>query len=567
VNYDAITTTAIRRELAETLTGGRVQHVHHPDDLSLALEIYAKPTTHWLYLSVEPDAARVHLLAERPARTTDRVTPLLLLLRKYVDGGRIESIEQPPLERVLRFRFSRRDPTGELWHTDLVAEIMGRLSNLILLDADGSVMDSIKRVPPSLNRVRTVLPRHRYDPPPPQDKLDPRTLAADALARALQLPASSLVDSLVTHVNACSPMLAREVIARTGGPAKGAAAEADPAALAETLRALWSSVESSASAPTVGVEDGRVVAFAPYEIRSLPHVEPIESSSAAVARFFSDRAARPRPASDEARRRAYRAALAEAQDRLRAKLYSLRQSLVGDEAVGRLRAEGEQLLAEQRVEEAQRAFERYAKAKTAARDVPAMIDGVEHELRYLDEALTLLDLAADPQEVAALRAEWAELGYLGGGGLGGTRAAKPARDRGTRYPGRRRPKTARPAGFRRLKVAGFDVLVGRSGRGNDVLLSREARPDDVWLHARGVPGAHVVVRSGGKEVPDTVLRRAAALAAGPSQARTAPSVGVDYTLCKYVDRVKGGPPGLANYRGERTLHVTPAPLLDYVTGR
>ncbi|HEU5316182.1 MAG TPA: NFACT RNA binding domain-containing protein [Chloroflexota bacterium] len=559
MNYDAITTTAIRRELAETIVGGRVQHVHHPDDLSLALEIHAGPRTHWLFLSAEPDAARVHLLPERPARATDRVTPLLLLLRKYVDGGRIEAVDQPPLERVLRFAVTRRSPSGELWRTELIAEIMGRLSNLILLDSDGSVMDSIKRVPPSLNRVRTVLPRHRYDPPPPQDKLDPRTLSSEALARALAAPARSLANALVTQVNACSPLLAREVLLRAHGRVDVPATEADPPAIAAALQRLWQAVAHGTPEPSVAVDEGRVVAFAAYPLRSFPGALPADSISAAVTRFFADRAARPRPPSDEARRRTYRAALAEAQDRLRAKLYSLRQSLVGDDEVQRLRDEGERLLAEQRVEDAQRTFDRYAKVKAAARDVPAMIEGVEHELRYLDEALTLLDLAADSQELAALRAEWSELGYLRAG------SPRPAKDRGTRYPGRRRLKEG-PSGFRRLKVSGFDVLVGRSGRGNDVLLAKEARPDDVWLHARGVPGAHVVVRSGGRQVPEPVLRRAAALAAGQSRARTAPSVGVDYTLVRYVDRVRGGPPGLANYRGEKTLHVVPESLVDYVTG-
>ncbi len=264
---------------------------------------------------------------------------------------------------------------------------------------------------------------------------------------------------------------------------------------------------------------------------------------------------RPRPPSDEARRRAYRAALLESQDRLRAKLYSLRQSLAQADGIEQLRAEGERQLAESRIDEAQRTFERYAKAKAAARAVPAMVRATENELRYLDQALTLLDLAQTPAELAELRAEWTEQGYLG--------PAKLPKDPGTRHPGRR--KTA-ATGFRRVPIDGFDILVGRSGRGNDVLLTKEARPNDVWLHARGVPGAHVVIRSAGRDVPEPVLRRAAALAAGQSQARTAPSVGVDYTLCKHVERVRGGPPGLATYRGERTLHVAPESLVDLVTG-
>jgi len=322
---------------------------------------------------------------------------------------------------------------------------------------------------------------------------------------------------------------------------------------------LWAHAEAGRFAPSVALEGGRPIAFAPYQLLSFPQVEPVENISAAVERWHAARAAQPRPPSDEARRRSFRAALLESQDRLRAKLYSLRQSLSQADEVEALRADGERLLAETRVEEAQRVFERYAKAKAAARDVPALIEATENELRYLDEALTLLDLALTPAELNELRAEWAELGYLGP-----AKGGKRPKDRGTRHPGRRKP--AAPAGIRRVGIDGFDVLVGRSGRGNDVLLAKEARPNDLWLHARGVPGAHVVVRSGGRDVPEPVLRRAAALAAGQSQARTAPTVGVDYTLCKYVDRVRGGPPGLANYRGERTLHVPPETLVDLVTG-
>ena len=558
MNFDAITTTALIHELRAKLVGGRIQHVHHPDELAIALEVYNTPHTHWLYLSAQPEAARAHLVSKRPPRATDRVTPLLLLLRKYVDGGRIECIEQPPLERVLRLSIARRAPSGELWHTELVVEIMGRLSNVILLDADGSVMDSIKRISPAINRVRTVLPRHRYDPPPPQDKLDPRALTGPQLAAALETTAKSLRDAIVASVNACSPLLAREAIHRAHGRVDVPVQEADPEKLATVLRALWQAVDTGDSQPSIAVEDGHAVAFAAYPLHTYTSSEPVESVSAAVERFYADRAIGPKPLADEARRRSFRAALAESQDRLRAKLYSLNQSLGGPNEVERLREEGARLQAAGEIEESQRAFERYVKAKSAARDVPAMIEATENELRYLDEALTLLELARTPGELADLRAEWSELGYLSG-----ETASPKKKDLGTRHPGRRKlTSTSRPSGFRRVPLDGFDVLVGRSGRGNDVLITKEARPNDVWLHARGVPGAHVVIRTGGREVPERVLRRAAALAAGQSKARTAPSVGVDYTLCKHVSRVRAGPPGLANYSGEKTLHVPPETLVD-----
>jgi len=558
MNFDAITTTALCHELRAEIQGGRIQHVHHPDAQSVALEIVSRTHTHWLFLSVHPDSARAHLVTRRPARTTDRVTPLLLLLRKYVDGGRIELVEQPPLERVLRLGIARRAPSGELWRTQLVVEVMGRLSNVILLDADGAIMDSIKRVPPAINRVRTVLPRHRYAPPPPQHKLDPRALTGSVLRAALEKPARSLRDAIVASVNACSPLLAREVIHRAHARPDVPQSEADPDRLAAAITRLWIHAEAGSSEPSVALDAGLVVAFAAYPLHSFTEVASEPSISAAIERFHDARARGPKPPSDEARRRSFRTALAESQDRLRAKMYSLRQSLSGADEVERLRAEGERLQAENQIEDSQRVFERYAKAKASARDVPAMIESTAYELAYLEEALTMLELAATPAELTALRAEWSELGYIAGTG-----AAPKKKDLGSRHPGRRRPPG--PTGFRRLRVDGFEILVGRSGRGNDLLISKEARPTDVWLHARGIPGAHVVIRTGGSAVPDSVLQRAAALAAGQSQARSAPSVGVDYTLCKHVIRVRGGPPGLANYSGEKTLHVPPETLVDLVS--
>src|SRR5262245_30613960 len=131
MNYDALTVAAVRDELRATILGGRVQHVHLPDELGLALEVYTQGRRPWLYCSAHPQRARAHLVTERPSRPSDAVSPLLLLLRKYVDGARLDAIEQPPLERILRLRFSRRSPDGTLWQTDLVVEAMGRHSNLI----------------------------------------------------------------------------------------------------------------------------------------------------------------------------------------------------------------------------------------------------------------------------------------------------------------------------------------------------------------------------------------------------------------------------------------------------
>src|SRR5215204_2120007 len=186
MNVDALTIGAICAELQATVLGGRVQHAHLPDEYGLALELYAvgggpqgregaqvSRGSRWLYASAHPQRARLHLVSARPPRPADEVTPLLLLLRKYVDGGRLDAVSQPELERIARLDFSRRAPTGEVWQTTLVVEVLGRQSNLVLLDTDGTVMDAARRVGPQQSRSRTVLPQQRYDPPPVPDRLDP----------------------------------------------------------------------------------------------------------------------------------------------------------------------------------------------------------------------------------------------------------------------------------------------------------------------------------------------------------------------------------------------------------
>lgn len=587
MNFDALTVAAVRDELRAKVLGGRVQHVHLPDELGLALELYAQGRSHWLYCSAHAQHARAHLVSERPPRTSDAVSPLLLLLRKYVDGARLDAIEQPPLERILRLQFSRRAPSGESWHTELVIEAMGRYSNLILLEQDGSVMDAAKRITAAQSRVRTILPRQRYDPPPAPNKLDPRTLDVAVLAGKIGVsgPATSLRERLVAEVNACSPLLAREVVYRVHGSVDVRVAEADWATLANAFAVMWREAAAGRWGPSTAREGGRLVAYAPYPMESFPDATPVSSISAAIEAWHRGRSATTAAAgADAARKRALGQALEAARDRLRAKCFALGRGLVTAEEVERLRRVGEHLLAfgsevapgagsvvlpdgasapldptKTAVENAQRYFGRYAKAKAAAREVPILIAETELGLRYLDEAVLHLDLASSAPELAALRAEWAELGYVSPAQTKAAKSRPSAAGRGRRLAAGK-GGNAGPVGFDRTIVDGFEVLVGRSGRGNDALLSRGARPDDVWLHARGIPGAHVVVRAAGRPVPDGVLRRAASLAAAHSQARTAPSVGVDYTLCKFVDRVKGGPPGLANYRGERTLHVAPEPL-------
>ena len=575
---DALTLAAVRAELTQRVVGSRVQRMHLPEPLGLALQLYGPGGAHWLLCSAHPQHARIHLVADRPDRPSDAVTPLLLLLRKHVRGSRLVAVEQPLLERVLRLRFERRQPDAPVQTTDLVVEVMSRLSNLILLDAEAVVLDSTKRVGPQINRYRTVLPRHPYRPPPPQDKLDPRRLTADELRAACRAANTTapLWRALVSSLRACSPLLAKEVVYRATGSAATTVAETrDWPAVTAALTDLFAAAAAGDSAPHLAYDDATPVAFAPYRLTHYPDTRPVESMSAALERFYAAAAPAQRPGQPavEPQRRTVQEALTAAATRLRSQERSLQQALLPSEEVERLRLSGEWLLALAHEIQpgqtvlrvagaapnggeltisldptlappamAQRYFHQYQRQQRGAKVVAARLERTRLRQQAIAEALALLDSAQTVAAVRRIEREAQEEGLI------------PTSDR----PPRRRPDD-QARGFDRHVIGGVEVLVGQSRRGNDQVTFREARPHDLWLHARGVPGAHVVIRASGPSVPEHVLQAAAALAARASAARHAASVAVDYTQRRYVRRIKGAPPGLVTYRQERTLHVAPAP--------
>lgn len=578
---DALTLEAIRAELTQRVVGSRVQRVHLPEPLGLAIQLYGSGGAHWLLCSAHPQHARIHLVANRPDRPSEAVTPLLLFLRKHVRGSRLVAVEQPLLERVLRLRFQRHRPGAPVQTTDLVVEVMGRLSNLILLDAEAVILDSAKRVGPQINRYRTVLPRQPYRPPPPQDKLDPRRLTADELRAACRdaNTTAPLWRALVSSLRACSPLLGKEVTFRATGSTETTVAETrDWPAVAAALADLFATAAAGDSAPHLAYDGATPVAFAPYWLTHYPASRPVESMSAALERFYSA-VATPAPAHPpgqpavEPQRRTVQEALTAAADRLRSQERSLQQALLPADELERLRLSGEWLLALAHEVQpgqtvlrvagaaldggdltigldpvltppalAQRFFHQYQRQQRGVKVVATRLEQTRLRQQALAEALALL---ASAQSVAAVR-----------------RIEQEAQEEGlipTSERPPRRPPDDQACGFDRHVIGGVAVLVGQSRRGNDQVTFREARPHDLWLHARGVPGAHVVIRAPGPSVPEHVLQAAAALAAASSAARHAATVAVDYTQRRHVRRIKGAPPGLVTYRQERTLHVAPNP--------
>jgi predicted ribosome quality control (RQC) complex YloA/Tae2 family protein len=553
--FDSLTTAAITAELRAEILDGRVQEVLLPDPSSVALEIYAGHRRRYLVASADSQTARVHLLDEKPRRGVETVSPLLLLLRKYVRSARLVEVVQPPAERVLHLAFD-----GLEGPVTLVAEIMGRYSNLVLVGADGAVLDALKRVGPEINRYRTVLPGGLYVPPPPQDKLLPAEVSEHRLRQVLAHapPSMPLRQALVNGLAGISPLAAREIAFRAVSDAEAPVEAVQPIA---PLLDAYQSLTAGAPQPCVVREEDSeaVLAFAAYPLTHMGDFEPVPSISAAVAAYFGGEGG-----GYQAAKAPLLAAIQAARERLthrQTRLAEERQAAGDPEA---LRAMGEAILAYAhqikpgqaelvvewtanpiRValdptlspsENAQAYFRRYRKAQRAGAEVPAQTSLVEGELQYLEQLDQDLAMAENRPEIDAVAVALTEGGYLK----------------------RKRRPSSPPAGPRRFASPdGFTVWVGRNAAQNDELTFKRAAPDDPWLHARGMPGAHVVIQAEGRPVPESTVDWAARLAAYYSRGRDDTQVEVIVTQRRYVHRLKGGRPGQVTYRHERTLQIAP----------
>ncbi len=560
---DTFAISALVDELRERLPGGRIQDVVDVAPMSLGLEVYAQGKRHYLLLCADSQQPRVHLVASKLRRGTQKPTQLGLLFRRYVEGGRIAKIRQPAWERLLEIAVD-----GDSGRVRIIAELMPRRANLLLVRA-GIILDCLNRVGPDDNRYRLSLPNHDYVPPPPiQNQLDPATISAadlQAILASADKPTQQIRRLLPGRILGMSPLLAREIAFRAAGDRSARVVDMDGARLSAAFDEVMQPLLKQNWQPGLGREAGLATAFAACPLTHLDW-QPCSSISVAMAAVYGEISGNQ--AYDEARK-PVQAALVDAQAKLLGKLESLRQGLRDESERERLRQSGELILAYQYaiaegqselraqydfdspelvigldarrtpLENAQAYFRRYEKAKAAAGAVPALIAETELELAYLDQLEADLVNASNWLEIDDViqslqaRGHWAgvRLKRLGGGGRQGP--------------------------LRIVSRDGYVLWVGRNSRQNAQLTFKRANSQDIWLHARDVPGAHVVIRDDGRRIKEELLREAAAVAAHYSRRRNDSKVQVDYTRVKYVRAIKGAGPGMVTYRKEKSLWVQP----------
>ncbi|NLT58749.1 MAG: fibronectin/fibrinogen-binding protein [Clostridiales bacterium] len=574
---DAITLAHLTRELDSRLAGARVDKIHMPERQEVLMALRAQEGNVRLLLSAVQSGARLQLT--RAARENPKTPPMLcMLLRKHLTGARLLHVRQEPLERVVRIGFEAAGELGDLEQKQLVLELMGRSSNLILLDGAERVLAALSYIDPSEQRSRQLLPGVTYRLPERPDKLD-LSQGFEALTHCLQAQEPVPGDRyLLDRVMGLSPLLARECVFRaTGAPDTGmdTLSPSQRGALFAELVALFT---GEGALPTLLLDgQGTPADFSCTEIRqygALYRLEQAPDYSTLLDEFY---ALRERRARLKQSRQQMERLLTGGIERISRKLSAQQAELTAFQDRDRYRIFGELLtanlhrvppgaasvelpnyyeegtppiripleVARSPAANAQRYFKKYQKAKNGERMLMEQLRIGQEELDYLQSVRYALRQADSDSEIAAIREELTQQGYL-------------ARPRGAK-PQKQRPEQGRPAHF--VSSDGFAVLVGRNNAQNDELATRVGRREDWWLHVLGLPGAHVLVLSEGRPVPDRTLEEAAQLAALHSQAAQQDLVPVTYTQLKHVKKPSGARPGSVIYTSSQTAYIRPDPAL------
>ena len=564
---DGFTLSYMRRELLCALKGGRVDKVNQPERDALVLLIRCGGGNHRLLLSANANQARAQLTRqsyENPAEP-----PMFcMLMRKHLLGARVADVGQVAGDRILTVVFDCLDELGDPVQKTLYLEVMGRYSNLTLVRGDGVIIDAIRHVSSDMSRVRTVQPGGVYQLPPRQDKLAPEELDAGTLASRLAAEGGTLSKALAACVSGTAAVCAREICAQAGADPAAPVAELDLAALSPLLvRALTSLPPSPV---TLYDEAGLAADFFPFPYRTFSpqHQKPMPSLSAAMDAFYLGRDLRARMQQKSAGlQRHIRSALERTEKKKAIMLEAIRQSAQAEEnrvfgdlltANLHLIARGASSVTVQNYyadgcpeteiplstrltpsQNAQSYYKKYRKAKVAGQYARGQLDAIERDLALLENALDDLDKCETTADLGEVRYVLSQAGFL---------RPEPSRGRGGKP---KKLPEGKPCRF--TAPDGTVIEVGKNSLQND-RLTLHARGGETWLHAQGIPGSHVLIRT---EAPpsDETLLYAAKLAAYFSKGRNHPQLPVDYTLRKYVRKSANAPAGLVTYTNFKTLII------------
>ena len=564
----------LKKEITDRALGARVDKIYQPNKEELVFLLRTRQEAFKLLLSARANSPRIHFTQYAPENP--KVPPMLcMLLRKRLSGAKLVEVRQPGLERLLYLDFDAANELGDKVRLSLVIEIMGKYSNIILVDGQGKIVDALKRVDEEMSSQRLVQPGLAYELPPAQNKPCMLECQPEEIVEAIvhQPKNQSLNKGILNALQGLSPVVCREIEHQVGRGQElftRDLTQEQRERLRFFLERLFTTVRDTAGEPYMVTKiKGKPMEFSFLNIvqyGTLASVSRWEDFSSLLDEFYEerDRQDRMRVKAQDLLR-----LLANASERLSRKINLQRGELARSEDREHLRVCGDLINAnlyriergsafadlenfydENRLmrvkldpalnatQNAQKYYKEYRKAKTAQQVLGEQIAQAEQELLYVDSVFDCLSRAQSESELNGIRQELREEGYL-----------KAVRDK------RKPPAPLAPLEF--VSSEGFRILVGRNNRQNDKLTLKQANNNDIWLHTKNIPGSHTIIVTGGRQPGDATLKEAAMLAAYHSRAKDSSQVPVDYTQVRYVSKPQGAKPGMVIYVHYQTLFVTP----------
>ena len=571
--FDGITIAAMVRELHQNLDGGRFNKIAQPE--ADALMITGKGANGQCRLLLSASASLPLIYFTDKNKPSPLTAPnFCMLLRKHIGSARISSIRQPGLERVVEFELEHRNEMGDPCRKFLIAELMGKHSNIIFCDENRMILDSIKHVSSHMSSVREVLPGRDYFLPHTQEKFDPLTITETEFIRTICTKPCNISKAIYSTLTGLSPLIAEEICYRASIDGSDAAQSLNETAathLYHTFHRLMEQVTEGDFTPNIIYRDNEPVEYSVLPLTQYGneyHSETFSTVSSMLETYYASRDTlnRIRQKSSDLRR-----IVQTALDRNRKK-YALQQKQMKDTAKkDKYKVYGELIntygygledgcksfkalnyytneeitipldptLTPQ--ENSKKYFDRYGKLKRTEEALTEQLADTESEIEHLESISNALDIARAESDLSQIKEELTEYGYIK-----------------KHYSGKKGAKAQiKSKPFHYISSDGFDIFVGKNNFQNDELTFKQATGNDWWFHAKKMAGSHVIVKTPDGELPDRTFEEAGRLAAYYSKGRTAPKVEIDYIQKKHVKKPGGAKPGFVVYYTNYSLMAEP----------
>ncbi|WP_437130201.1 Rqc2 family fibronectin-binding protein [Peptostreptococcus russellii] len=575
--FDGIVVNSLARELNEILNGSKIDKVYQPERDEICLKVRSREGNKKLVISASASNPRVYLADKYEKNNPKKAPVFCMTLRKHIQNGVIVGIEQVGFERIIKISVESYDELKEKTIKNLYVEIMGKHSNIILvMENQNKILDSIKRVPISISRVRQILPGNEYELPPEQDKMNPlNKINADELLERIKSGKGQVFKSIYTNILGISPLVAKDVCLRVGIDKSKDIEQIsleDSKKIADEINRIFDDLAKDKIYPNVVIDEkkDKIIEFSSIRLKQYEDLTEVrkDTISQAIEDYYliKDKKERINQKSSNMKKN-----ISLKLERINHKLEKQAKELKDSEKADEYKVKGELLTAfiymikpgmesiklanfydnNEEIEiklkahfspseNAQKYFKKYNKLKNATEELTKQIAINEEEAQYLENTLLSIENCENEKELKEIKEELMREGYI------------------KTY---KMPKKNNKPGTNIMKYISSNgnlIMVGKNNKQNDYLTLRLADNEDLWFHTKDIPGSHVLLKVGGKKFDEKEILEAATLAAYYSKAKMSENVPVDYTTKRNVRKPSGAKPGLVIYEKNKTVYVTPS---------